>query len=309
MSLSLRPSLGLLLLCLFLGCTSEPQQPRQYLFLSHIYQWGVQENNRIDYRLQDFNFRTYDQVWLGGDLCARTAEREATLDYLDSIFDLSAPSTHWTLGNHDVMYGQLDWITTRTQRLTYYTRAYPNLQLAVLNTNEFYDPAYQPKPHECALLEGQLEMLQSLADTLSHARQFVLLHHYGVLSKEMTKQQLATDQLFNFYRPDLLVSCSSPGIFAERLYPILQAIQKKGIQVILVCGDFGQRAKQMEYRDASGIIFLASGINNSALDGPLPAYVTSTEPDRLLLFEHWPREGRLEWSFPRLDSLVLNSEK
>ena len=50
------------------------------------------------------------------DLCARTSEKPSTLDYLDSIFDLSSDKTHWALGNHDLVEGNINYITAKTKR-------------------------------------------------------------------------------------------------------------------------------------------------------------------------------------------------
>ena len=41
---------------------------------------------------------------------SRQLKIRATLIYLDNIFNLSSPQTHWSLGNHDIRNGNLDWI-------------------------------------------------------------------------------------------------------------------------------------------------------------------------------------------------------
>lgn len=281
-----------------LHCAGEDNTTKQYLFLGHTYQWGVKENNRIDYRLKDFDFDPYDQIWLGGDLCARTNESPATLAYLDSIFDLSSESTHWTWGNHDVQYGgPWKFITDVTQRESYYSTYVNGISLVVLNTNEFHFPQYQPKAHECDVLDGQIKMLEQIADTISESSHLVILHHLVLLSNERTENKMKLNEIWNLYQPDLKVDCAGKYSFDERIYPILAKVQQKGIPVILVGGDLGQRCKAFEYQSKEGIWFLGSGINNSAVDHYIPDYVTNTNPDSLLIFKHDIELQKLDWEF------------
>jgi hypothetical protein len=290
---------------LFWSCLSEPDSQKKYLFLGHTYQWGVKDNNRIDYRLEKFDFAPFDQVWLGGDLCARTNESPATLAYLDSIFDLSSERTHWTWGNHDVQYGgSWEVITDVTQRKSYYSTDVNGICLVVLNTNEFHFPQYQPKPQECEVLDGQIQLLENIADTISEASHLVILHHLVLLSNERTGNQMKLNEIWNLYQPDLTVDCAGTTSFDERIYPLLERIQEKGIPVILVGGDLGQRSKAFEYQSEEGIWFLGSGINNSAVDHYIPDYVTNTNPDSILVFKHNLRTQKLEWTFSPLSDFV-----
>ncbi len=54
-----------------------------YIFMGHTYA----SNNTIDERLESFNFVPYEQIWLGGDICAETTKDYGTLVYLDGLFD------------------------------------------------------------------------------------------------------------------------------------------------------------------------------------------------------------------------------
>ena len=102
----------LALLSLIVSCSSPLPEEKTYLFLGHPYDW--KDGYRIDPRLEQLDLQTYDQIWLGGDVCSRTTEKESTLEYLDSLFDLGSDRLHWTLGNHDVMFEQEHFITNRT---------------------------------------------------------------------------------------------------------------------------------------------------------------------------------------------------
>jgi hypothetical protein len=296
--------------CLLSGCKIDQNSPvKNYLFVSHTYQWGVADNNRIDYRFEGFDFNIYNQIWLGGDLCARTSEKVSTLKYLDSIFDLSSDNTKWAIGNHDLVEGNVKSITDITQRKTFYASFFNGIGTVVLNTTEFCHPNYTPKDHECALLDAQVNLLQNIADTIKEASHLVILHHHSLLNNQLTNDSLDISKIFNFYHPEYFVSCEHPATFEKVIFPILKKIQKKGVQVILVGGDLGQRAKEFEYRTKEGIYFLGSGINNSAIPFGLPEYVTNTDPDKLLIFKHDPTKKELSWQFIELEKLIEANKK
>ncbi|MCB0644607.1 MAG: hypothetical protein KDC44_23345, partial [Phaeodactylibacter sp.] len=75
-------AVALILLLLLPGCRQRPAT-QQILFLGHPYYW-IDAGNRLDplveQRLQSNDF---DQIWLGGDVCAKTTEKPETLHYLD----------------------------------------------------------------------------------------------------------------------------------------------------------------------------------------------------------------------------------
>ena len=84
----------------------------EYIYLGHI----NEKHNAVDRRIEQADLSKYDQIWLGGDLCSETTREESTLDYVDSLFNLSSKNTHWSVGNHDVRNGNTEWITARTGR-------------------------------------------------------------------------------------------------------------------------------------------------------------------------------------------------
>ena len=141
-----------LVIVLFLGsCTKESISVReQMIFLGHIYQPGFE--NRIDFRLEGVGFHLYDKVLLGGDLCVETTKERATVSYLDSIFDLSAETTLWSVGNHDLRNGHFDYITTATGRPFTYLAEKNGIRYINLNTNYTAD--------QCEELEQQFLILE-----------------------------------------------------------------------------------------------------------------------------------------------------
>ena len=282
----------------------RPSSEKTYLFLGHPYEW-VASGDRVDPRVCRLPLRDYDQIWLGGDVCAKTTVRPEVLRYLDSLFHFEKGNVHWAFGNHDVEQGHEEWLVQATGRPEYYTEWVDGIVVAVLNTNLFQWPNARPPDDFCRRMEGQYAMIRTLADTVKAASQVVFLHHYNLLTDELSENRFAMDTVANYYKPFFKVVCSPDDATFERsVYPLLVAIRKKGIGVILAGGDFGQRAKAFSYQTRDGIWFLGSGINNSADPAYAPAYVTNFQPDKVLLFRHDTARRALEWSFCDLDSLT-----
>ena len=292
-----------LLLSLFLSCNlSKPEQnQKQYLFLGHPYDW--KNDSKVDPRLEKLEYNQYDQVWLGGDVCSQTTKKESTLEYLDRLFDLGANTTHWTLGNHDIQNGNLQWITTRTKRPTFYTDWVDGICLLVLNTNLFWYYDGNPAQDNCAEKEAQVQMIHAVLDTLQSASHLLILHHHGLFNHLMLDDFDEPLSLFNVNAPKIRMTCDSNSFLTTVLYPSLKKVKKKDIEVILVGGDFGMRAKEFSYQTPEGIWLLGSGINNSVSRSNVPDYVTSLDPDKVLVFKHWPEKSQLEWNFVELSQI------
>ena len=297
----------LFFICLAHFSCERPSASKTYLYIGHAYQWGVEEDNRVDFRIEKLDLKKYDQIWLGGDLCARTTSDPKTLDYLDELFDLSNPDHHWSLGNHDVLQGNLQYIQNKTRRPSFYSRHFDKITLAVLNTN-FNHPQVPNEGDDCAEMEQQFQMLQNICDTISTSSHLMLLHHHNLLTNTIARNSLEIDTIFHFNRPTLSIRCNSDKTFENTIYPMLETVQQKGIQVILVAGDVGQRVKEFEYKSPEGIIFLGSGINNSVEKEWAPEWVRNFNPDKLLLFHHDMKTHSLSWEFKELNKLLENDD-
>ena len=259
---------GFLFLLFFLSScqkTSSQHNTYKYFFTGHAYQWGAPDWSRMDYRLEKIPFEEYDQLWLGGDLCENVPHHPKTIHYLDTLLNLSSDSTHWAIGNHDVLEKKADFsfIKEKTGRNTYYFEEINGIGLMILNTTEFGYPQYFHQPHECETLNGQWDMIQSVTDTLQDVSHLVILHHHALLTNEIAENKINVQKIFNFYEPNLNIGCKVRGTFGELIYPRLVEVQQRGIQVILVGGDIGQQIKEFEFTTKEDVIFLGSGINNS----------------------------------------------
>lgn len=288
-----------------ISCQPVEVPTKRYLFLGHPYSWL--NPYKVDPRLEKLDYGVFDQVWLGGDVCAQTTEKISTLHYLDSLFDLDSEHLHWTIGNHDLRDGSEDQISQFTKRPSFYTTWIDGICLMVLNTNLFWFYDAPPPPVNCEEKAAQLEMVESVLDSIESATHLVVLHHHALLNDLKTDSTGAIIKTFNINPLSIRPTCDSTLELSPWLYPKLEKVQQKNVQVILIGGDFGMRAKEFAYQTPAGIWLLGSGINNSVPRSQVPDYVTSLDPDKVLILEHQPESGKLEWSFVLLDSLLRSS--
>jgi len=276
---------------------------RTYLFLGHPYDW--RRPDRLDPRLELIDFKQFNGVWLGGDVCSQTTARASTLVYLDSLLGLKNPATFWAVGNHDVMYGHTDRINTATGRPLYYTYWLEGVCVLVLNTQLMWHNPWRQPVEACEEREAQLGLIQQLCDSLQAASHLVVLHHHALFNELKINDKGDTMRLFNVNAIPVRTGCPPQEVnVTDKVYPWLVSVQNRGIQVVCVGGDFGMNAKTFAHRSAEGIWLLGSGINNSLDKAYVPDYVTNLQPDSVLIFTHHPQTRVLNWSFVRLRDLV-----
>ncbi len=288
-------------LCLS-ACQSHEAPEKTILVLGHPYDWKV--GNRLDPRLEQMDFSRFDQIWLGGDVCGQLTQSPETIEHLDSLLDFSSGRVHWTLGNHDIMYGNEHYITNKTKRPTFYSSWEDGICLLVLNTNLFWLKPWASPQENCAEKQAQMNLIRQVTDTVQKAAHLIIFHHHSLLNELKTDNRGNPIKAFNVDPKRVLMTCDSNSNLTNWLYPRLIEVQKRGIKVILIGGDLGMKAKKFEFTTEEGIILLGTGINNSLDKNNPPDYVTNFEPDQVLLLQHEPREGKLWWEFVFLNDLV-----
>ncbi|HFC01291.1 MAG TPA: hypothetical protein ENJ53_10845 [Phaeodactylibacter sp.] len=272
-----------------------------YFFIGHCYQWDAPDWGRVDYRLGKIRLDTFDQIWLGGDLVANMFYHPHNIELVDSLFKVGEPTTHWAVGNHDVLDQQADYskIEAKTHRKTYSTSFFNGITLLVLNTTEFGYPLYYGTPRECEILDGQMDLIKAVTDTIQNSSHLVILHHHSLLTNELTDGKVDMRKIFNYYNPSLNIGCKVRGTFSGLVYPLLMKVQERGVQVVVVGGDTGELVKEFEFTTEEGIVFLGAGLNNSAGTKNRPASFDQS-PDKVLIFKHQPKLRKLEWEFREL---------
>ncbi len=287
---------------IFPGCEKDTSQ--RILFLGHPYDWRT--GDRVDPRIEALDLSVYDQIWLGGDVCGQTTKLPATLDYLDTLFHLSSSQTHWAWGNHDVLFGNTDSIRAHTGKADFYASWQDGYCLLVLNTNLFWYYPSSPPQQDCEAKAAQIALIKAVTDSIQQASHLVILHHHALFNEYKTDTPGNPADAFNGTTIPIRATCDSTSDLTQMVYPWLTAVQQRGVQVVLIGGDFGMRAKTFAQQTPEGIWMLGSGINNSLEARFVPDYVTSFAPDQVLILSYNRRKRTLDWVFEPLNNLLAH---
>lgn len=261
------------------------QSQKKFLFVGHCSQDGS-GGTKVDYRLEQLNFSQYSGVWLGGDVCSEAMLNYSTIYYIDSLFDLGNPETHWALGNHDTRNGNWEWYEEFTGRKTYYTYYSNDITYIVFNTNLV--------PTNCNMINEQYEIISTVCDTIQQSKYLILLMHHGLWRDVPDLPPPST-----YAHSDLRywnANCDSVNTnFASIVYPILVEVKQRGVDVICVMGDMGASQKKFQMDSVDDIHFLGCGL-----------YKNDPE-DLVLIFNYNTVSQELDYSFHNLDSLLINN--
>jgi len=256
---------------LFISCRKDDVILRDKVYM-HISHTRTNSNPNMDSTVENLDFSKFDMLLLGGDLAYLTSEDDATIAHVDSIFDLSNPSTLWSLGNHD--YSDLNRVQSFTNRPSYYAYYQDKITYIVLDTQDSLSN----------IVGDQLDFYNSVVDTIQESSHLIVLHHkliwmYGDSYLEPQIPSVSNTILDNcFY-------CINPNNFYQDVYPKLVEVKERGVEVICVGGDLGYNSKDFEYTTADEIHFLASGISEGSGE------------NRALIFHHDVQNEQLNWTF------------
>ena len=277
-------------LLLFVLVAAGQNDTLKYFFEGHTYQWHT-AGDKVDERLEKLDLSGYDGIWLGGDVCSEALLEYTTLEYIDGLFNLKHPNTHWALGNHDARNGNWNWLEELTDKKTYYTSFYKGISYMVLNTCL--------TPYDCEQLDDQYRILVNLCDTIEQSSHLIILMHHGIwegVPGLPSPYQYAQSNLkyfsFNCYNSD--------ATFLNEIYPRLIEVKERGVEVILILGDMGSQTIDTVSDD--GIHFLGTGLNRSKFKDPVER--ENSPRDYFIEFKHVPESGWLDWKFHDLDSTI-----
>lgn len=250
----------------------------KYLFMGH-----PRDDNR-DYEqvlktVEKIDYSKFNLTLLGGDLTWNTSADRSTLEYCDNIFHLGSDSTHLSSGNHDL--DNLTLLLEFTKKPRYYAFSRNNIVFLILDT-EVSTPDFKGE---------QLELIQSVADTIENADYMVVVLHrifwmVGVpeLSYLMDSVAASTKNLTrtNFY---------------DEVYPLFQKTKGKGIKVLCLAGD--RTDVNIAYYPEDSITFLASGMRGTVPD----------DSNFVIILTHHIPSGNLSWEFSALNEIdTITSE-
>jgi hypothetical protein len=242
---------------------------KKYLHISHT---RKSVNPEIDDVAANIDYSLFDMLFLGGDLAHLTSADASTMGSIDAIFDFGNPNTLWTMGNHD--YSDLSLLTSFTHRPTYYSYTNNGICFLVLDTQDSMSN----------IIGAQKELFNKVVDTIQSCSHLVILHHkliqiYGNPVLEPLEWTIPNANIGQ-------ISWQiNPNNFYTDLYPKLEIVEQRGVEVICVAGDLGFKATEFEYETPEGIHFLGSGINAGA------------SGNKALLFFHNEEERTLSWEF------------
>ncbi len=269
--------LGLLLF----SCKEKSE--KKYLFLAHTRTLDSSTQD-LDPRLKKINYDNYDLLLLGGDITEETSKDQSTLEYVNEIFNLASPNTHWALGNHD------NTDTALVQKITHKPISYcfhrDGITWLVLYTQEREDWI-------CTITGEQLSMLQNVTDSIQKSSHLILLMHKAIWLRDHPELKEFTGKGPYDWACNYSISETN---WPQDVLPRLRKVQNRGIQVICLAGDFGNNKTTFEVRTSDGIQYLGCGI---------PSRDEKRPQGRALLFKHSPQTQKLSWAFLPIEDLFL----
>jgi hypothetical protein len=230
----------------------------KFIFVPHVRSEDA-TNQTVNAGIAKIDFTKYSLKLLGGDLAPQTSKSEKTMKYLDSLFDLKNPNTLWTLGNHDLEEGDSNLIKKYTGRQLYYSYYRDGITFLVLNTEagaEGFNRTFIKSP--------QLDTVKAVCERVtSETTKFLIVLHSRYMW--MINNPYFTQKM----KDSIAASSKSMDTtnFYSDIYPLLQKVQKKGIQVMVFGGDKSQiNVSNYIYNKTDSITFYAARMENTFTD-------------------------------------------
>jgi len=191
-----------------------------------------------------------------------------------------------------VRNGNVNWITDKTGRASFYATHFDGITLLVLNTNFSIGGVY-----DTASVNSQFDLIQTVCDTITASSHLILLSHHvvwkdvdGITNTDYIANDDLSELWFNF-SPDLK--------YVDGVYPKLQEVSNKGIKVMHIAGDLGQKGSTYRALTSDNIQFIGSGITaNTSYNEQYP---TAGQADMFLEFHHNIKNQTISWNW-----VVLN---
>lgn len=241
-----------LVFLLFLSACNEQEapvlpepQPEKILHISHT---RTEEQGTISPKVSSIDYSKYNAILLGGDLDVFTSESEENMRQWDDIFDFGSESTLWTLGNHDTSDRSL--VEAFTGRPSFYAHTQNDITFLVLDTQE----------NSSNITGGQLDLVQNVTDTISESDYLIVLTHKLLYLQGNPDLEVFLTEVPNG-GPGDCGWCTNPNNFWEDIYPLLNEVQNRDINVVCIAGDLGKTENEFDYLTPEGIRLMASGMS------------------------------------------------
>ncbi|MDC0502635.1 lamin tail domain-containing protein [Verrucomicrobiales bacterium] len=275
--------LGLSLTCCVAANT------KRYLFLGHPRD-APGEVELVQREVERIDYSAYDLLLLGGDYTFQSTSSRESMDYLNAIFSLSEPTTLAVIGNHEGP--NLPFFTDVTMRPRFYSYESDGITFVVLNTTDTGRN----------VLGGELEMLESVVETIESSHLVLIHHHFVWLADYAPLAHLQGSPLIGTSSRNL-----SDLNFYDAVYPLLLDARNKGVEVLCLAGDrTGVRSAGLyiDHTTEDGIRYIGTGMQERML--PSLRYTVVLEHDideEILDYEFVPLS-----ELPKIDDepLVIN---
>lgn len=275
-----RLNFALLLAMLIASCGTATEksgdEPEEfnYAFFGHT-RHNRWDRERVVPALERADLTGFDIRILGGDLTAHSTAHDSTLSYLDELFDLKSPQTHWVPGNHDL--DRPDALQKATGRPLFYTRHFAGVTYLFLDSNDSLN----------TFRGAQMNLIRTVTDSIHQSSHLIFATHHLVWLAGHPDLEKDAGKIINGQAKDC-PQCLNPNNFWSEVYPLLQAVQERGVQVLCVAGDIGWKKQTFEFSTPEGVVLLASGLDSAK------------EQNYYLHFTHRPGERSLRYEFRAL---------
>lgn len=210
-----------------------------YLFMGHPRD-DDRTHEHVLKTVEKLDYSKYELLLLGGDLTWNTSELISTLEYCDIIFHLSDSNTHLAIGNHDL--DNPTNLLNFTKKGRYHAISRNNISFLVLDT-ELTTPN---------IAGAQLDFVKSVTDTITNSDYLILIHHRILWMAGNDDLAHLNDSVAASTRN------LGPSNFFPEVYPLLQEVKQRGIEVLCLAGD--RTDINISYAIEDSIQFLASGM-------------------------------------------------
>jgi hypothetical protein len=232
---------------------SQNDSVLKFIFISHP-RSEDQVHQSVYTGIAKIDFTKYDVKMLGGDITYSTSKDSATLAYCDNLFNLGSPNTLWSFGNHDVQSGHRALIKKFTGRESFYSYSRNGVTFIVLDTE------LDANSFSSTFIKGdQLQMVKNVCDSITASRYLILLHSrfMWMINSDYFKTRL-TDSIAASSR-----SMDTTNFYSD-VYPLLQKVKNKGIQVLVFGGD--KSKINIAYSPEDSITFYAARLADDLPD-------------------------------------------
>lgn len=264
---------------------SQSESNLKFIFIPHP-RSDDQVNQSVYPAIAKIDFTKFDVTMLGGDITYSTSKDSTTLAYCDNLFNLGSPNTLWSFGNHDVQSGHRSLIKEFTGRESFYKYHRNGITFLVLDTE------LNANSFSSTFVKGeQLQMVKTVCDTIKESKYLILLHHrlMWMINNNSLESRL-TDSIAASSR-----SMDTTNFYSD-IYPLLQNVKNKGIQVLVFGGD---RSKiNIAYSPEDSITFYAARLATDLDDNV----------NNVIILDYNTHNKELKCNFISLNKMITSAE-